>query len=271
MQLGGQVRFDPVELASGDDRRDLQLTRAIARELGVLISDEQVSHPIDAVRRVVPVVRIALEHDLRALDPLAQHESSAGNHRSGARKGVGVLRKSRTVDRAGTVVRHQCREVRRRGHQIDGNGGVVGRRYAQRVRRLLTRNNVFRVDDDVDDFGVLRGRCGIDEAAEPGHEVGGNDPIAVGPARARAQREGVRLGVGADRPAPGDSGCRAGVLVEDRQAFAEIAENCLGFDGARFLRIESFRLGAITADENGAVRGGLPAARGQGKHQDESR
>ena len=134
---------------------------------------------------------------------------------------------------------------------------VIGRGDAERAGGLAAGDDVARVGDDVDVLRVGGSGRGIDQARESGDEVRGDHPVAVGPVRLVPQVEGVGETVAAHAPAARHPWGDGRVRIERRQALAQVAQDALCLEAARFLRVERVRIGAAAAHQDGA-----PAAPG---------
>ena len=127
VQFRGQVLADPVELSARHHRRHLELPAPVARQLGVLVRNDQVLHRAEARGGVVPVPGIFAEQHVRALHPLLEHEGAVGHHDPGARVAVRVFLKRRPVHRAGARMREERGQVKCRRGERHHQRAVVGR------------------------------------------------------------------------------------------------------------------------------------------------
>ena len=138
-------------------------------------------------------------------------------------------------------------EVRARLGEIHDERRLVRRPDAERLRGLSSRDDIRRVDDRLQHQRVLRGGRGIDEAAEGRDEVLGDQPVAIRPARGRAQSKCIAAAVFGNRPALRSTRDGAAVRRHRDESLVAVAKDRHRRFHARELRVDGVGLAAVAA------------------------
>ena len=206
-----------------------------------------VAHDVDAVRLVVPVVRVPYGLDVRA-DLPGGWRKGAVRHR--VARPCELLRfrgERRAMYRERARMREHRDEIRARLDEVHDERRIARRPDAERLRRLSTRDDIGRVDDRFQHQRVLRSGCGIDEAAEGRDEVLGDQPVAIRPPRGGPQSKCIAAAVFGNGPALRSTRDGAAVRSHRDESLVAVAKDRHRRFHARELRVDGVGLAAIAA------------------------
>jgi hypothetical protein len=149
--------------------------------------------------------------------------------------------------REGGVMHQHLKEIGSRRFQRDLKGVLVHRLDRELVFRHLALGDGLGIADRPQDEGVVRRGRGVEQPLPGPDEILRGQGCAVGPDGIGAQFESVGLAVVADGPAFGHTGAELSVRAGMNQPFKEIDLDEIFGNARGSVRIERFRLGAVTA------------------------
>src|SRR3546814_15371986 len=113
MQLRTELLAQRRRLHQRDLGCDVEFAGAIALEFGRNVVGRQILHVIDLRVRIIPVVRIAPQVDLRLYTPVVEPIRTIAAHAAGPREAADELCERRYIDRAAHRVCEQAETLRR--------------------------------------------------------------------------------------------------------------------------------------------------------------
>ncbi len=156
VELVGDLLLDPGELRGRDVVGVVEIVRAISLQLRGHVLGRIEIDLLQSRVRVVPVIRIADELDVRLHDPLVEPERAIADEVSGPRELATVLFHARPMHGISRRVREQSQEVGRRVRELDLERVVVDRAHADPFGRQPPRADLVRVLDRAQDERVDR-------------------------------------------------------------------------------------------------------------------
>ena len=207
-------------MSEGDALDEVELARAQVGQAHRRVDDRQVDDPVEVDRALVPVVRVALEHDAVLRDALDELERARADRLGAELVALGLRRLGRD-HHAGAVGQHreQRRERRRQvePHRLRVDHVDAGHRR-QLAAPVRAGHGLVALDVELDRRGV--------------------ELLAVVEGHAAAQLDGQRLVVGRPFVAGRELRHDVQLLVDVEQLVAQRGEHDAADEGARQRRIE---------------------------------
>ena len=252
------------------------LSRLEQLDVAVFILDGQVRDLADLHARCVPVVRVLRQHELAVDLPFLQLVRPVAHELAGLGPVLAVFFDRGLVDGPKRRVRHQFRQERHRIRRLHLERVRVDGAHAEFRHRLLARDDVRAVQQELAEGGRRSGRqFRIDEAPGAVDEIVCGEGLAIGPFGVLAQMEdpGGRVLL---FPLLGDARLDVAVRIGRGDAFEKILRHVVRRHRFHEVRVErlDFRrvvaheflfgrqlharrdIGRVGADGEGAERGG---------------